>query len=149
MIYKYIIAFSTLSFALASNINIEARANEQKNILVEHEQELTGLSKKITDKEQYVDLLWGQMEDMYELIIESLENQEKEEFKSEANAFLDDLNDSLAKNLDIKPLIAKAFIKTDKNRIVRLKSLIIRYCVETSLLKNLINSYEECLQKNN
>lgn len=132
--------------ALTYCSNTEMQIQQLKEELYKKELELSRLGKEIEEQEKLIEAMFDKLIDLHSQIQNSLNQNEKNEFLAELNAFQKRFDDAID-NLQIKNFLLTEFFIDKDIKIERVKSIMIRSSIERELLKELIRNYEAKLQE--
>lgn len=147
---KIFLSAFLVPFVLVSNSNINERIENLKKNLHEKELELSNLGKMIAEKEASIDSIRSAGITVYSSISNTLNEQEEKELNEKLDIFEENIIRALNAKNDLKNILITDFSNNHKNtnnELARIKSVIIRQCVEYHFLKRLFKHYEECLQE--
>jgi hypothetical protein len=130
-----------------NNYTIEQRIQALNSERLDKLLLISDLGKKIAEQEQLIESMIFKMSDVWQRLLEPLNDQEKKLFNEEISAFAEHTNQVSLGEKDSKQFLIKELFKNPKGNYAlgRIKSWQIRIEVEWDIWKNLFENYEKCL----
>lgn len=141
--------YCTLLVPLFTFGNTEQRVQELNNELSSKMLIISDIGKKIAEKEELIESMTYKVSNDWQEILLSLNEEEKQEFNEEINAFLKRTNQVLSREINVKNFLIQELFENQKKNFAlgRIKSAQIRILIERNIWKNLFVSYEQILSE--